>query len=97
VRIIARRTLRDFWERHPDAEQPLRAWYHDAKRARWTSPAVIKQTYATASLVGDDRVVFNIKGNRYRLVVAINYPYGVCYVRFIGTHAQYDRIDVATI
>jgi mRNA interferase HigB len=97
VRIIARRTLREFWTRHADAEQPLRAWYDDAKRARWTTPAVIKQTYANASIVGENRVVFNIRGNRYRLVVTINYAYGVCYIRFVGTHAAYDRIDVATI
>jgi mRNA interferase HigB len=89
--------LREFWTRHADAEQPLRAWYDDAKRARWTTPAVIKSTYANASIVGENRVVFNIKGNSYRLVVAISYPYGVCYIRFVGTHAAYDRIDVATI
>lgn len=97
MRTIARRTLRDFWARHADAEQPLRAWYDDAKRARWRSPAAFKQAYAHASLVGDDRVVFNIKGDRSRLVVAMSYPYGVCDVRFIGTHAEYDRIDVATV
>jgi mRNA interferase HigB len=97
VRIIARRTLREFWARHADAEQSLRAWYDDAKRARWRSPAAIKQTYANASIVGDNPVVFNIKGNSYRLVVAINYPYGVCYIRFIGTHAEYDRVDVASV
>ncbi len=97
VRIIARRALREFWERHPDAQQPLRAWYHDAKKADWRSPADIKRVYANASIVGDDRVVFNIKGNQYRMVVAINYPYRMCYIRFIGSHQAYDRIDVMSV
>ncbi|MDR1990581.1 MAG: type II toxin-antitoxin system HigB family toxin [Acidobacteriaceae bacterium] len=75
----------------------MRAWYDDAKRAQWRSPSAIKQIYANASFVGDNRVVFNIKGNHYRLVVAINYAYGVCYIRFVGTHPEYDRIDAATV
>jgi mRNA interferase HigB len=87
VRIIARRSLREFWEQHPDAEQPLRAWYHDAWKADWRSPADIKRVYANASIVGENRVVFNIKGNKYRLVVAINYPYRTSYIRFIGSRA----------
>jgi mRNA interferase HigB len=94
MRIIARGTLRAFWEQHPDAEQ---AWYHNAKRAAWTSPADIKNVYATASIVGNNRVVFNIRGNHYRLVVAINYGYGIVYIRFIGTHQEYDKIDATTI
>ena len=97
VRIIARRTLREFWERHADAEQPLRAWFHDARNARWRSPTDIKRVYANASIVGENRIVFNIKGHKYRLVVAINYSYQICYVRFIGSHAAYDRIDVARV
>ena len=97
VRIIARRALREFWEVHADAEQPLRAWYHDALRADWTSPADVKRVYASASIVGANRLVFNIGGNKYRLVVAVNYKYRICYVRFIGTHKAYDRIDVATV
>jgi mRNA interferase HigB len=97
VRIIARRALREFWERHPDAEQPLRAWYHDAQNADWRSPADIKREYANASIVAANRVVFNIKGNTYRLVVAINYPYRICYIRFVGSHQAYNRIDVARV
>jgi len=97
VRIIARRTLREFWEQHRDAEQAIRAWYHDAKVAHWRSPASIKRVYVNASIVGENRVIFNISGNRYRLVVAISYRYEVCYIRFVGTHQQYDRIDVTTI
>ena len=97
MRIIARKTLRDFWETHPDTEQPLRAWFHDTKLADWTGPADIRAVYASASFLANNRVVFNIRGNRYRLIVAINYDYRVVYIRFIGTHAEYDQIDAATI
>jgi mRNA interferase HigB len=97
VRIIARRALREFWETHADAEPPLRAWYHDVRKADWRSPADVKRVYANASIVADGRVVFNIGGNKYRLVVAVNYRYRMCYVRFIGTHQAYGRIDVATV
>jgi mRNA interferase HigB len=97
VRIIARRALREFWERYPGAEQTLKAWYHDARKADWRSPADIKRVYANASIVGENRVVFNIGGNKYRLVVAINYPYRICYIRFVGTHRAYDRIDAAKV
>jgi mRNA interferase HigB len=97
VRIIAKRTLREFWERHRDAEQPLRAWHSEVLREDWKSPIEVTARYGTASIVGDDRVVFNIKGNHYRLVVRINYPYRVVYVRFVGTHAAYDRIDVREV
>ena len=97
MRIIARRTLREFWETHPDAEHALRAWYHDAHQATWTSPQDIRQAYATASIVANNRVVFNIRGNHYRLVTAINYAFGIVYIRFIGTHKDYDHIDATTI
>jgi len=97
VRIIALRTLREFWERHADAEQPLRAWYHDARKADWRIPADVKRVYANASVVGENRMVFNIGGNKYRLVVAINYAFRICYVRFVGTHQAYDRVNVKTV
>jgi mRNA interferase HigB len=97
MRIISRKTLREFWNRHPDAQQALQAWYHDAKRATWKTPADIKNVYRNASFVGNNRVVFNIKGNQYRLVVAIQYQHGIIYIRFIGTHAEYDKIDATTI
>ncbi len=97
MRIIARRTLREFWERHPDAEQTLRAWYYDVQGAVWKSLSDIKRAYANASIVGHNRVVFNIKGNRYRLVAAINFSYQICYIRFVGTHQEYDRIDVEQV
>ena len=97
VRIVARRALREFWEKHADAEQPLRAWYDDVRKADWGSPADVKRVYAKASIVGENRIVFNIGGNKYRLVVAVNYRYRMCYVRFVGTHKAYDGIDVATV
>lgn len=97
MRIIALKTLRAFWEQHPVAQQPLQAWYHDAKQATWRTPADIKRVYRNASIVGNNRVVFNIKGNQYRLVVAIRYQHGIVYVRFIGTHPEYDKIDAAIV
>jgi mRNA interferase HigB len=97
MRIISRKTLKDFWERHPDAEAALQAWYVDVKRSRWRSPADIKSVYRSASLVANNRVVFNIKGNNYRILVAVQYQFGIVYVRFVGTHEEYDRIDAATI
>ena len=97
MRIIALKTLRLFWEQHPDAQQALQAWYRDAKRATWHTPADIRNVYRNASIVGNNRVVFNIRGNQYRLVVAVNYTPGIIYIRFIGTHQGYDKIDVTTI
>ena len=94
---MARRTLREFWDRHPGAEQPLRAWFDDVRRTDWRSPADVKRAYANASIVGENRVVFNIGGNKYRLIVAVNYPYRMCYIRFVGTHKAYDRIDAETV
>lgn len=100
MRVIALSTLRAFWEGKPgyaDAREPTLAWYREALAADWRSPADVKRQFGTASILRDGRVVFNIGGNKYRLVVWINYPYRVIYVRFIGTHAQYDRIDAQTI
>jgi mRNA interferase HigB len=97
MRIIARRTLRAYWEKHPDTEQPLRAWFARVKEAAWQSPADVKKDYRQASFVGNNRVVFNVKGNNYRLVVVVEYDYGIVYIRFVGTHAEYDKIDAATI
>ena len=97
MRIIALKTLRLFWEGHPDARQALQAWYRDAKQARWTTPTDIRNVYRTASFVGHNRVVLNIRGNQYRLVVAINYAHGIVYIRFIGSHQDYDKIDATTI
>jgi len=97
MRIIAKRRLWEFWQAHPDAEEPLLAWYREAEQADWDTPAKVKQKYGTASIVSHNRVVFNIKGNDYRLVVRINYPYRVVYIRFVGTHAEYDEIDVKEV
>jgi mRNA interferase HigB len=97
MRVIARRTLREFWERHSNAEQPLRAWYQDSLRAEWSSPQELKRHYRNASIVSDERVVFNIKGNEYRLVVAINYQLQILFIKFVGTHEEYDRIDAAKV
>jgi mRNA interferase HigB len=97
MRIISRKILREFWERHPEAQQVLRAWYADVKQADWKSPADIKRVYRHASFLAHNRVVFNIKGNTYRLVVTINYEFSLVYIRFVGTHQEYDRIDAATI
>jgi mRNA interferase HigB len=97
MRVIALRPLREFWQRHPDAEQPLRTWYDKAKRATWTTPSEVKTAYRSASFLANNRVVFNIKGNDYRLVVAMDYAYGVVYIRFVGTHRAYDQIDATTI
>jgi mRNA interferase HigB len=96
MRIISRKTLRQFWEKpqYGDAKQALQAWFREATNADWASPAEIKAAFRTASIVGNNRVVFNICGNKYRLVVRVNYPYRVMYIRFIGTHPQYDRINV---
>ena len=97
MRIIARSTLRDFWEKHADAEDALRSWYQEAAQAEWKTPDDIKSVYASASIVANNRVVFNIKGNHYRLIVAINYRYGIVYIRFIGSHQEYDQVDAATV
>ncbi|MCY4487392.1 MAG: type II toxin-antitoxin system HigB family toxin, partial [Deltaproteobacteria bacterium] len=85
MRIIAKRTLRNFWERHANAEEPLLAWYREVLKEDWDTPAKVKEKYRSASIVGGNRVIFNIKGNDYRLVVRINYPARIVYVRFVGT------------
>jgi mRNA interferase HigB len=98
--IIALSTLKAFWEEFPehlDAKSPALAWYRHTLQADWASPTDIKRDFNSASILRDGRAVFNLAGNKYRLVVWINYAYRVVYIRFIGTHAQYDRIDAQTI
>ena len=97
MHIIALRTLRDFWERHPQAETPLKSWHAEARRADWRTPADIKAAHRNASFLANGRVVFNIKGNDYRLVVAVRYTSTTMFIRFVGTHAEYDRINAETI
>ena len=100
MRIIALRTLKRFLDTKPEsrgAREPLLAWYQQVRKADWATPTDVKRDIGNASVLKDGRVVFNIAGNKYRIVVWINYPYRVVYVRFVGTHAQYDRIDAQTI
>ena len=97
MRVISKKPLREFWEKHTDAKAALQAWYEDASRAEWRTPGEVKDSYGNASIIGDNRVVFNIKGNDYRLVVKLHYDRGTVYVRFVGTHREYDRIDAETI
>lgn len=96
-RIIAKRTLREFWEKHADSEQYLKTWYETARSSNWKSPNDIKKTYINASVLKDSRVVFNIKGNSYRLIVKFNYLRQWAFIRFVGTHAEYEKIDADTI
>lgn len=95
MRVISRKRLVEFSRIHPDAGGPLTSWFREVKRARWTSTADISAAYRTADFVGNDRIVFNIGGNKYRLVVRYRAP--IVYIRFIGTHSEYDRIDASQI
>ncbi|MDP1651309.1 MAG: type II toxin-antitoxin system HigB family toxin [Rhodocyclaceae bacterium] len=97
MNIVAVRFLRAFWEKYPDAEQHLKSWVDEAKNATWAQPADIKAQYGNASILKNRRVVFNIKGNDYRLVVSVAYRYQAVYVKFIGTHKEYDGIDAVTV
>jgi mRNA interferase HigB len=97
MRVISRRILREFWEKHPDSSIALQTWFRDVERASWTGPADIKAVYHNASFVAHNRVIFNIKVNHYRLVVVVVYQHGVVYIRFVGTHEEYDQIDAATV
>ena len=97
MRIVAKRTLRLYWEQEHETEQPLRSWFAIASKADWSSPRDVKATYGNASVVGGNRVVFDIGGNRYRLIVRFDYPRRIGFVRFIGTHAQYDQVDASNV
>ncbi len=97
MRVIAKSTLRGFWENHKDCEQQLKSWYYEADKANWINPNEIKKDYPSASILEDNRVVFNIKGNQYRLIVKVNYEYKIVWIRFIGTHAEYDKIDAKKV
>ena len=97
MRIIAKRTLREYWSREPRAEQPPKPWYAMARKADRATPADVKPAYGNASIVENDRVVFNILGNRYRLIVRFDYARRIGYVRFLGTHAEYDAIDALSV
>ena len=97
MRVIAKRILREFWEKHNDSEQQLKTWFKEASKANWTSPSQIKSEYSKASILKTGRVIFNICGNKYRLVVDINYERQWVFIRFIGTHSDYDKIDANKI
>jgi mRNA interferase HigB len=96
-RIFAKSTLRDFWDAHPDSEQYLKTWFDTAMSSNWNTPNEVNQTYINASILKDSRIVFNIKGNSYRLVVKFNLEKQWIFIRFIGTHLEYDKIDANTI
>ncbi|MBM4163501.1 MAG: type II toxin-antitoxin system HigB family toxin [Lentisphaerae bacterium] len=97
MRVIARKTLSDYWTTQPTTEQELKAWFKEAEHATWQTPADVKAKYGNASILKKGRVVFNICGNKYRLVVWINYSFQILYIRFVGTHEEYDNIDAQVI
>jgi len=96
LRVIARKMLKEFWEKHKDCEQQLKAWFRECSKAQWSDPNEIKTEYPDASIIGNNRIVFNIKGNSYRLIVKINYDYKLIWIRFIGTHSEYDKVNAKT-
>ena len=95
--IISKKTLREFWEKHKDSEHQLKSWFQETNSVEWKNPKQIKKEYPSASFLADNRIVFNIKGNKYRLIVKINYDHNILWVRFIGTHAEYDKINATKI
>lgn len=98
MQVIAKSTLRRFWAKHPQAETPLKVWYALAIKAEWTGPADVKQAFGnTVDFVADNRIVFDISGNKYRLIVHVAYPFKRVLIKFIGTHAEYDKIDAGTV
>ena len=97
MRIIAKRTLRQFWELHADAKGPLEAWHSETSKAKWETPQHVKAMFGAASILKNGRVVFNIAGNKYRLIVAIDYVRKACFIKFVGTHTQYDAIDADNV
>ena len=97
MRVISKTSLVRFWTKHPSSKQALQTWFEDASHAKWIGPQDIKLRYASASFVGGNRVVFNIKGNEFRLVVAVACRFAAVYVKFVGTHQQYDAVDAATV
>ncbi|OFX39821.1 MAG: addiction module toxin RelE [Bacteroidetes bacterium GWA2_32_17] len=97
MRILSKKTLKEYWEKHRETEDQLASWYSETHQANWTNPKEIKEEYPKASIIGDNRVVFNICGNKYRLIVKINYERGWVFIRFIGAHTEYDKIKAETI
>lgn len=97
MRIVSRKTLREFWAKHAESAEQLKSWYQEAEKANWRNFNDLKREYPSASILVDNRVVFNIKGNRFRLVVKINFKYKIIWIRFVGTQAEYDKIDATKI
>ncbi|MDH3600823.1 MAG: type II toxin-antitoxin system HigB family toxin [Candidatus Tectomicrobia bacterium] len=97
MQIMAKRTLLEFWDKYPDAEQPLRTWRQTTELAAWETPADVKSYYGHASIFANNRVCFNIAGNKYRLIVKIEYKFSIVYIRFVGTHVEYDAVDAETV
>ena len=97
MRVIAKKHLISYWQTPPDAEPPLKAWHDEVANAQWQTPQDIKRQFASASFVAHNRVVFNIKGNHHRLIVAVAYRFGAVYIKFVGTHADYDKIDASSV
>lgn len=97
MRVISRKTLREFWIKHNDCEEQLKSWFRETEKSNWNNPNELKREYPSASILENNRVVFNIKGNNYRLIVKINYDYKIIWIRFLGTHSEYDKIDATNI
>ena len=97
MRIISRKTLREYWNEHPESEHPLLAWHQEVRQVDWSSPADVRERFPNASIWGDDRVVFRIRGGNYRIVARIFYPTRLVHVRFVGNHQEYDRIDAEEV
>ena len=97
MRVIAKRTLRHFWKKHADCVEQLKSWCSETEKSEWTNINELKNDYPSASIFKENRIVYNIKGNNYRLIVKFNFEYGICWIRFIGTHAEYDKIDANNI
>jgi mRNA interferase HigB len=97
MRVLSKKTLKTYWTIHQDCEQQLKTWYKESEEAIWKNPRDIKRDYPSASFLEDNRVVFNIKGNKYRIIVKVNYDYGIAWIRFVGTHAEYDKINASKI
>lgn len=93
MRIIALKTIKEFWNKHPETEQQLRAWYDEVKKADWRKPNDLLREFPNVRVIKNDRAIFNIKGNKYRLVIAVKYDFKIVYIRFIGTHKEYDKIN----
>ncbi|MDO3696010.1 type II toxin-antitoxin system HigB family toxin [Wenyingzhuangia sp. chi5] len=97
MRVISKKILRDFWTKHADSEEQLKAWFRETEKAKWININDLKAEYPSASILKDNRIVFNIKGNNYRLIVKFNFEYQISWIRFIGTHAEYDKINANEI